>query len=318
MVILAFAIGTQLFVEPQLISEASLGVAGRDYSLEPARLRLRVPEQQRQLRRGDLRRAPRDLPGGGRRVRDPIEILRCRLTPPRPPRPRPRSGRPAPPAAHPRHPAAPLARYSPAAAARLRRLLRPAGHLAAAGRHEDGRAARPGQPALLRVMARTAAELGRADRLPGRRDPAVAAQLGAVRVPRPGDHPGPGIPAGYALAMTEFRGRRALLVTHAGGHAHAGHDPGRAAVPRDQRGAPDRVTVVGGAAVLVLPVRRLPDLHLLQHRAAPRFARRGPHRRLHGVRGLPPDRAAAGRARSSRWWGSSASWRTGPTTSCPT
>jgi len=33
MVILAFATGTQLFVEPQLISLASLGVAGRDYSL---------------------------------------------------------------------------------------------------------------------------------------------------------------------------------------------------------------------------------------------------------------------------------------------
>jgi multiple sugar transport system permease protein len=33
MVILAFAAGTQLFVEPQLISAASLGVAGRDYSL---------------------------------------------------------------------------------------------------------------------------------------------------------------------------------------------------------------------------------------------------------------------------------------------
>ena len=33
MVILAFAGGTQLFVEPQLISEASLGVAGRDFSL---------------------------------------------------------------------------------------------------------------------------------------------------------------------------------------------------------------------------------------------------------------------------------------------
>jgi multiple sugar transport system permease protein len=32
MVILAFATGAQLFVEPQLISEASLGVAGRDYS----------------------------------------------------------------------------------------------------------------------------------------------------------------------------------------------------------------------------------------------------------------------------------------------
>jgi multiple sugar transport system permease protein len=33
MVILAFAVGTQLFVEPQVISEATVGVAGRDYSL---------------------------------------------------------------------------------------------------------------------------------------------------------------------------------------------------------------------------------------------------------------------------------------------
>lgn len=33
MVILAFAGGTQLFVEPQLLSQASIGVAGRDYSL---------------------------------------------------------------------------------------------------------------------------------------------------------------------------------------------------------------------------------------------------------------------------------------------
>jgi multiple sugar transport system permease protein len=33
MLILAFAGGTQLFVEPQLISQASLGVAGRDWSM---------------------------------------------------------------------------------------------------------------------------------------------------------------------------------------------------------------------------------------------------------------------------------------------
>jgi multiple sugar transport system permease protein len=33
MVILAFAGGTQLFVEPELLSQASVGVAGRDYSL---------------------------------------------------------------------------------------------------------------------------------------------------------------------------------------------------------------------------------------------------------------------------------------------
>jgi multiple sugar transport system permease protein len=33
MVILAFAAGTQLFVEPELLSQASNGVAGRDYSL---------------------------------------------------------------------------------------------------------------------------------------------------------------------------------------------------------------------------------------------------------------------------------------------
>lgn len=33
MVVLVFAGGTQLFIEPQLLSQASLGVAGRDYSL---------------------------------------------------------------------------------------------------------------------------------------------------------------------------------------------------------------------------------------------------------------------------------------------
>jgi multiple sugar transport system permease protein len=33
MMILAFAGGTQLFVEPQLLAQASVGVAGRDYSL---------------------------------------------------------------------------------------------------------------------------------------------------------------------------------------------------------------------------------------------------------------------------------------------
>ena len=156
-------------------------------------------------------------------------------------------------------------------------------------------AARPGQPALLRVLARAAGELGRADRLPGRRDPAVAAQLGALRVPRPGDHPGRGHTGRLRPGDDGVPRAARSAGHHAGGHAHAGHDPGRAAVPRDQRGAPGRVAVVGGAAVLVLPVRRLPDLYLLQHRAAPRPAGRGPHRRLHGVRGVPPHRAAAGR-----------------------
>ena len=70
MAILAFAVGAQLFVEPQLVSEASLGVGGPRLLAQPAGLRLRVPEQQRQLRGGDLYRAPRALPGGGRRVRD--------------------------------------------------------------------------------------------------------------------------------------------------------------------------------------------------------------------------------------------------------
>ena len=55
MVILAFATGAQLFVEPQLVSEASLGCGGPRLLAQPAGLRLRVPEQQRQRTR---RRSP--------------------------------------------------------------------------------------------------------------------------------------------------------------------------------------------------------------------------------------------------------------------
>ena len=105
-----------------------------------------------------------------------------------------------------------------------------------------------------------------------------------------------GIPAGYAMAMMEFPGRRALLVITLVVML----------MPTTTLVVPlfleinevhlVGITVVGRAAVLVLPVRRLPDLYLLQHRAAARPAGRGPHRRLHGVRGVPPRRAAAGRA----------------------
>ena len=80
------------------------------------------------------------------------------------------------------------------------------------------------------------------------------------------------IPAGYALAMTEFRGRRALLIATLRGDAHAQRHPGRAPVPGDQRRPPDRLHVVDHPAVRVLPLRGLPDLHLLQHHPAQRPA----------------------------------------------
>ena len=59
MVILAFAGGTQLFVEPQLLSRGQPRGGRPGLLAQPALLRLRVPEQQRQLRGGDLGRTAR-------------------------------------------------------------------------------------------------------------------------------------------------------------------------------------------------------------------------------------------------------------------
>ena len=126
------------------------------------------------------------------------------------------------------------------------------------------------------------------------------------------------IPAGYALAKMEFRGRRLLLITTLVvmlmptaalvlptfleiNYAHLVN------------------TAAGrGPAVLVLPVRGLPDLHLLLHRGAERPDRRGEDRRLRrAVRRSSGSRCRWPR-RWSRWSASSASWATGTTSSCPT
>ena len=92
-------------------------------------------------------------------------------------------------------------------------------------------------------------QLERADRLPGRRGHHVAGQLGAVLVRRARHHARRGIPAGYALALTEFRGRRTAAGRDPRRDADAEHRAGAAALPRAQRGAPDRLAVVGHPAV---------------------------------------------------------------------
>ena len=68
-------------------------------------------------------------------------------------------------------------------------------------------------------------------------------RAGADRVPRPA-----------AAAGADARG-----------DADARHGAGAADLPGDERGRPGRQPAVGDPAVLVLPVRRLPDLHLLLH-----------------------------------------------------
>ena len=214
MVILAFAAGTQLFVEPQLISEASLGVAGRDFSLTSALLRLRVPEQQRQLRLCDLRRAARGVRGRGSPVRDPVEVLRCELTPP----PRLRPGPPLPGA---RAAGLALCRARPAFPATWRQ-----------GCCSPPSCCSSSLPVLWLLLAATKTDpelvyrspfsFGSWHALRENWDALTSFQgdtillwlrnstlqaFGALVITLLA-----GIPAGYALAMMEFRGRRVLLV----------------------------------------------------------------------------------------------------------
>ena len=140
MAILAFATGAQLFVEPQLVSEASLGVAGRDYS--PNQLAYDFAFQNNNV--NSRRRSPWSSSWSawrGRRIRGKVEILRCELTHPRSPcAARPPAASCGPAGASSSRAAGQLLRR--AAAARFRRLLRPAGHLAAAGRYQERSAAR--------------------------------------------------------------------------------------------------------------------------------------------------------------------------------
>ena len=76
MVILAFATGTQLFVEPQLVGGGQPRRGQRQLVAEPARVPVRLPLQQlqRRLRRLDLPAHPR--PGGRRAGRVPVRPVR--------------------------------------------------------------------------------------------------------------------------------------------------------------------------------------------------------------------------------------------------
>ena len=93
---------------------------------------------------------------------------------------------------------------------------------------------------LLRVLAGARGKLGALTRYQGDtvflwlRNSAVYALLALVITLAVG------IPAGYALAMTEFRGRRLLLILTLVVMLMPSHHAGGPAVPGDQRGAPDR------------------------------------------------------------------------------
>ena len=80
MVILAFAGGTQLFVEPQLISEASLGVAGRDYSLTQLSYDFAFQNNNVNYAAAISVELLLVCLVVAARVRDPVEVLRCELT----------------------------------------------------------------------------------------------------------------------------------------------------------------------------------------------------------------------------------------------
>ena len=71
MAILSFATGTQLFVEPQLVNQASLGHGPGHLVVQPARLPAGLPLRRLQRRRRDLRRPAGDRPGRRRPHRLP-------------------------------------------------------------------------------------------------------------------------------------------------------------------------------------------------------------------------------------------------------
>ena len=104
------------------------------------------------------------------------------------------------------------------------------------------------------------------------------------------------IPAGYALALSELPRTAAAAHHDAGRDAHPEHGARAADLPRAVRRRADRQAARRDPAVLVLPVRRLPHLHLLLDERPARPARRRPHRRLRRARGLPAGRDAAGHA----------------------
>ena len=133
------------------------------------------------------------------------------------------------------------------------------------------------------------------------------------------DHPRRGrSPPGYALAMTEFRGRRTLLVATLVVML----------MPNATLVVPlfleiNAVHLIGSMWSIILPYSFYPFgvylTYIYFSTALPKDLLDAA--RIDGcsrVRRLPARRAAAGRPRSSRSSASSASWRTGPTTSCRT
>ena len=176
MVILAFAGGHPA------VRRAAAAVPGEHRGgrpgllAQPALLRLRLPEQQHQHRRGRLGGAAGGRAGRRRACSSPDRGSSM-----------PTDTRRSAASAHAgaaRRPAArrrrPLARRRPTRCralvlAAVPALLRASRCCGSAGRHQDRRPARARQPAVLRVLERAAAQLGRADGVPGRRDLPVAA-----------------------------------------------------------------------------------------------------------------------------------------------
>ena len=159
-------------------------------------------------------------------------------------------------------------------------------------------------------------------------NPVLAFQDGAVKTwmlnsvvyarAGPGHHAG-GEHPGRVRAGQDGVPRPAAAARHdAGGDADAHRRAGAADVPGDQLRAPGEHAALGGAAVLVLPVRGLPDLHLLLLRGAERPHRRGQGRRLRRDGGVSSGSRCRWPPRSSPWSASSASWPTGTTSFFPT
>ena len=126
------------------------------------------------------------------------------------------------------------------------------------------------------------------------------------------------VPAGYALAMTEFRGRRTLLVATLVVML----------MPNATLVVPlfleiNAVHLIGSMWSIILPYSFYPFGVYLTYIYFSTAAAQGPAGRRRGSTAAPSSASSAGsrcrwRPRSSRWSASSASWPTGPTTSCRT
>ena len=126
------------------------------------------------------------------------------------------------------------------------------------------------------------------------------------------------VPAGYGLAFGKVPRPQAHPLADARRDDHAGGRARAADLPRAEQRASDRERALGDPALLVLPVRRLPRLHLLRDLAPARAARRGAGGRLPASCRRSCGSRCRSRSRSSRSSSSSASSPTGTTSSCRT